>query len=65
MPATDELERRIREHMKNTLKQYYEQHPERLFDERGNEAVKISLQGLDEIFKILDEYEIRSKKAGG
>lgn len=61
-PIRNECYRRVREHMKITLKAYYELHPDRLFDERGTEAVKVSLDGLREVFKILDEYTIEAKE---
>jgi hypothetical protein len=47
----------IRSHMKSQLRRYYQAHPERQ-DERGKEAVRISLAGLERIFEILNGFEI-------
>lgn len=63
MATRDECYGRIRECMKLALRHYYEHYPERLFDERGTEAVKVSLDGLDAILKILDDFEIEQRVA--
>jgi hypothetical protein len=52
----------IRQHMKTTIRHYYQAHPERSRDDRGKEAVRISLAGLQAIFEILDGFLILPKK---
>jgi hypothetical protein len=53
--------RQIRTYMQSVIRRYYAAHPERQ-DDRGKEAVHISLEGLEAIFKILDGFLILPKK---
>lgn len=43
------------------MSSYYHKHPERLLDQRGNEAQQVSFDGLKKIFEVLDGFEIRKK----
>jgi hypothetical protein len=54
--------RQIRTHMKSVIRLYYQAHPERQ-DDRGKEAVRISLEGLQAIFTILDGFAISYPEA--
>lgn len=60
-----ECKERIRTYMKNRLLEYYRHHSDRLGDERSQAAVKESMHGLQGIFDILDEYDIRKKVKPG
>jgi hypothetical protein len=56
-----ELYHRIRGAMQGGVARYYMDHPERLLDVRGAEAMENSLKGLGIILKIIDEYDIRKR----
>ena len=45
--------------MKSRILEYYKLNPERLGDNRSQTAIKESMEGLELIFNILDEYEIK------
>jgi hypothetical protein len=55
----------VRNVMKTMIADYYRQHPELLLDERSQNAIRISLNGLQCIFDELDKWEItqRSEQA--
>jgi hypothetical protein len=57
-----ELYHRIRGAMQGGVARYYMDHPERLLDVRGAEAMENSLRGLGEMLKELDKYEIKKKQ---
>ncbi len=60
MPTTRlECYGKIRDHMKYSILEYYKQHPDRLGDNRSQLAIAESMRGLEEIFNILDGYDIR------
>ena len=46
------------------LDRYYMEYPERLSDERSDDALAWSLRGIHRVFKILDGYEIAMKDEG-
>ena len=52
---------RMRDVMKEGITRYYEQFPER-WDARAEEALECSTQGLERIFTILDEFDIRFRE---
>lgn len=43
---------------KAALDRYYMEYPERLADERSDDAIAWSLRGIHRVFKILDRYDI-------
>lgn len=47
--------------MKEGVLAYYRANPERLGDGRSKDAIRESMQGLQAIFDVLDQYEIRAK----
>jgi hypothetical protein len=51
----------MKDAMLNHLRIYYRMHPSRLLDDRSNQAVNASLEGLKEFFDILDKYDIAWK----
>lgn len=55
----------IRTAMKNGIRAYYEEFPERIGDVRSNDAIKHSMKGLAAIFEVLDKYDIQKKKDPG
>ncbi len=61
MPTRLECYGRIRDAMKSRIVEYYRLKPERMGDKRSQDAIKESMDGLDLIFNILDEYDIRRK----
>ncbi len=54
---------KIRNAVKQRMLSYYRQRPERLGDARSQMAIKESMDGLELIFNILDEYDIKHHKA--
>lgn len=52
----------IRDCMKTRLLAFYSAHKELLGDTRSKEAISQSLNGLDAIFVVLDNYVISRKK---
>jgi len=54
---------RIRNEMKRRILAYYGVNKEYLGDLRSQAAIKESMDGLEHIFRILDDYEIRSKSS--
>lgn len=61
MPDQEECYQRIRDALKIIMTAYYRKHPGRLIDDRGAEAIAYSRKGIEEIFAILDDYEIKRK----
>lgn len=47
---------------KAALDRYYTEFPERLSDERSDDALAWSLRGIHRVFKILDGYAIGPKE---
>lgn len=47
--------------MQEGAEAYYREHPERAGDSRSDDAVRFSHDGLERIFAILNEYDIRPK----
>lgn len=58
LSAKQEAYKRIVEHTKQQMAEYYEKYPERAVDDRGKDAEEESLRGLRGIFDILDDYII-------
>lgn len=48
---------------KEGLARYYAEFPERLGDERANDALAWSMRGIGRVLRVLDAYEIRDRKA--
>lgn len=42
--------------------EYYDKHPERLMDDRGEDARRVSHEGLKAAFAIIDEYTLVKKE---
>jgi hypothetical protein len=59
--ARQQCYQRLREVMKQQIQEYYRGHPDRLMDERSEEAIKYSVEGLKAMFAILDQYLIEEK----
>ena len=60
--AREECYARIRKVMKRGLEGYYRKHPDRVNDARAADALESSLRGLEQIFLVLDGFEIRYRK---
>ena len=56
--ARHECYRRLIQAVKEDLTRYYQEHPERAGDARSADAIETSLQGMEKILAILDEYSI-------
>lgn len=52
---------RIKEYMRQTIFEYYNKHKDRFGDERSRDSMEATALGLDEIFTILDDYDIRRR----
>ena len=59
--AREECYERMREMVKETLRDYYQKFPDRVGDARMKDALAHSFFGMDLIFGILDEYDIEFK----
>jgi len=51
--------------VRDGLEHYYRLYPERIGDERAEDARRWSTDGIGGIIRILDQYEIRDKPDGG
>lgn len=49
---------RIRDCMKDGMREYYQTHPDRLGDPRQSDAISASMDGLRCIFEVLDDYDL-------
>lgn len=50
---------------KEGLARYYAEFPERLADDRANDALAWSMRGIGRIIRVLDQYEIRERPVKG
>ena len=48
---------------KDGLARYYQEFPDRLGDQRAEDALAWSLRGIQRILKILDEYDCTAREA--
>ena len=60
--AREECYARISKVMKRGLEGYYRKHPDRINDARAEDALASSLRGLEQIFQVLDGFDIRYRK---
>lgn len=47
--------------MQEGAERYYREHPDRLGDERSDDAIKWSHDGMERVLEILNEYDVKLK----
>ncbi len=63
--ARERLRAEIVAIVKDGLKRYYQEFPERVADERSADALAWSWRGAARVLAAIDRYEIRDKRSGG
>ncbi len=62
--ARERLRAEIVALVKDGLKRYYQEFPERVADERAADALAWSWRGAKRVLDAIDRYEIRDKRGG-
>lgn len=62
--ARERLRAEIVAVVKEGLKRYYQEFPERVADERSGDALAWSWRGAKRVLDVIDRYEIRDKRNG-
>ena len=62
--ARERLRAEIVAVVKEGLKRYYQEFPERVDDERAGDALAWSWRGAKRVLDAIDHYEIRDKRNG-
>ncbi len=62
--ARERLRAEIVALVKDGLKRYYQEFPERAEDERAGDALAWSWRGAKRVLDVIDRYEIRDKRSG-
>ncbi len=62
--ARERLRAEIVAVVKDGLKRYYQEFPERVGDERSSDALAWSWRGAKRVLDAIDRYEIRDKRNG-
>ncbi len=64
LTARERLRAEIVVLVKDGLKRYYQEFPERVADDRAADALAWSWRGAKRVLDVIDRYEIRDKRSG-